>query len=102
MDIRPQPETPPDVPEADALEQQTPVQPESLGVPGETEPLPDNVSEADALEQRADTHPGGLTGYTEMPRTTETDAAEADLVEQSLAPPTDDDEDYPDAHDEAL
>lgn len=101
MDIRPQPETPPDVPEADVLEQQTPVLPEGLEGLGGTDPLPDDAPEADVIEQRADVGPG-TAGYAGIPRATETDAAEADLVEQALAPPTDDDEDFPDAHNEAL
>lgn len=101
MDIRPQPETSPDVPEADVLEQQTPVLPEGLEDLGGTDPLPDDASEADVLEQRAEVKPG-TAGYAGIPRATEAAAAEADLVEQALAPPTDDDEDFPDSHDHAL
>lgn len=44
------PEVPEDVPEADALEQQTPVQPDGSGDLGLVDGLPEDAAEADVLE----------------------------------------------------
>jgi hypothetical protein len=102
MNIGQQPETPLDgeVPEADSLEQQTPVLPEGSGEAGVADPLPDEAPEADVIEQRTDVQPGSA-GYAGIADAGEADAAEADLVEQAEAPSTDDEEDYPDAREEA-
>src|SRR4051812_37727416 len=104
MNIGSQPETPRDLPEADALEQRKPVLPEeSEGAEGAVvlDPLPDDAPEADVIEQRADVRPVN-TGLAGIAGAAEADAAEADLVEQALAPSPHDDEDYPDASEEAL
>jgi hypothetical protein len=100
MNIGPQPETPQDgeVPEADSLEQQTPVLPEGSGEFGA--PLPDEAPEADVIEQRTEVQPGS-EGYAGIADAGEADAAEADLVEQAEALSTDDEEDHPDAREEA-
>lgn len=94
MNIQPAPESPREVPEADALEQQTPILPEGSDDSRVRNPLPDDAPEADALEQRADVLPdgGGTVGIAGV---SEADAAEADLIEQAQAPSLDDEEDYP-------
>ncbi|WP_267277975.1 hypothetical protein [Arthrobacter sp. CDRTa11] len=98
MNIRPERETSPEIPEADALEQQTPV------LPGGSEnelmdPLPIDAPEVDVMEQHADVLPGGAeAGITAV---AEADAAEADLVEQAMALSLDDEEDYREGRDEA-
>ena len=99
MDIRPQPEELPDVPEADALEQRMPVLPERVEDFGGTDPLPEDAPEADVIEQRTEVQPGSA-GYSEIPRAIEVEAAEADLVEQAVAPSVNDEEDFPDAYEE--
>ena len=101
MNIGSQPETPRDVPEADALEQQTPVLPEDSEGSAVLDPLPDDAPEADVIEQRTDVKPGS-TGYAGISGAAEADAAEADLVEQAVAPSLDDEEEYPDARGEEL
>lgn len=93
MNIRPEPESPREVSEADALEQQMPILPEGSDEFGAMNPLPDDAAEADVMEQRADVLPGGA-GPAGIAGVSEADAAEADLIEQALAPPFDD-EDYP-------
>lgn len=98
MNIRSQQESPEDIPEADALEQQTPVLPEGSGE--YADPLPDDAPEADVMEQRADVLPGS-TGYVGIAGAAEADAAEADLIEQAVAPSADDEEDYPEANEDA-
>lgn len=100
MNRWPEPESPGDVPEADALEQQTPLLPEGSGEPGVMDPLPDDAPEADVMEQRTDVLPGGA-GPAGAAGILEADAAEADLVEQALAPSFDDEEDYPEGPEEA-
>ena len=59
MNIGKQPETPLDgeVPEADSLEQQTPVLPEGSVEFGAADPLPDEAPGADVIEQRTDVRP---------------------------------------------
>ncbi|MDQ0673979.1 hypothetical protein QFZ36_001540 [Pseudarthrobacter siccitolerans] len=101
MNIGSQPEMPRDVPEADALEQQTPVLPEDSDLPAVLDPLPDDAPEADVIEQHTGVKPGS-TGFTGIAGAAEADAAEADLVEQAVAPSLDDEEDYPDAREEEL
>jgi hypothetical protein len=88
------PESPREVPEADALEQQTPILPEGSDEFGVMDPLPDGASEADVMEQRADVRPTGA-GTAGITGVSEADAAEADVIEQALAPSFDDEEDYP-------
>jgi len=92
MNIGSEPESLPEVPEADALEQKTPVLPEGSEEPELMHPVPDDAPEADVMEQRADALPsarsGGIADFSE------TEASEADLVEQALAPTYDDEEDY--------
>lgn len=102
MNTGPEPETPRDgeVPEADSLEQQTPVMPEGSGEFGAADPLPDEAPEADVIEQRTDVQPGSA-GYAGIADAGEADAAEADLVEQAAAAFTDDEDQYPDAREEA-
>jgi hypothetical protein len=65
------------------------------------DPLPDDAPEADVIEQHTGVKPGN-TGFTGLAGAAEADAAEADLAEQSVAPFVDDEEDYPDASEEAL
>jgi hypothetical protein len=100
MNIGSQPETPRDLPEADALEQQTPVLPEGSEEFAVIDSPPDG-SEADVIEQHTDVRPGS-TGFAGMEGSALADAAEADLIEQALTPSFDDDEDYPDSHEEVL
>jgi hypothetical protein len=97
MSIRPERETSPDIPEADALEQQTPVLPDGSG--NEVmDPLPIDAPEVDVMEQHADVVPGGAeAGITAV---AEADAAEADLLEQAVALSLDDEEEYPESRDE--
>ena len=101
MNMGSQPETPRDLPEADALEQQTPVLPEGSGEFTVMDPLPDDAAEADVIEQHTDVLPGS-TGYAGIAGAAGEDAAEADLLEQAVAPSVDDEEDYPDAREETL
>jgi hypothetical protein len=101
MNMGSQPEAPRDLPEADALEQQTPILPEGSEEFTVMDPLPDDAPEADVIEQHRDVLPGS-TGYAGIAGAAGEDAAEADLVEQALAPSLDDEEDYPDAHEETL
>jgi hypothetical protein len=93
MSIRPEPESPREVPEADALEQQTPILPEGSDDADVINPLPDDAPEADVMEQRADSLPSvrsvGIASVSEA------DAAEADLIDQALPSSFDDEEDYP-------
>lgn len=98
MNIRPERETSPEIPEADALEQQTPVLPD--GSENEVmDPLPIDAPEADVIEQHADIRPGGAAAG--IAAVAEADAAEADLVEQAMALSIDDEEDYPEGRGEA-
>ncbi|WP_457965918.1 hypothetical protein M1E17_05230 [Arthrobacter sp. D1-29] len=96
MNIRPEQETSGDIPEADALEQQTPVLPD--GSENVMDPLPMDAPEADVIEQHADVRPGGAAAG--IAAVAEADAAEADLVEQAMALSIDDEEDYPEGSDE--
>lgn len=100
MNIRSEPDPLRDVPEADALEQKTPVVPEGSEESELVEPLPGDAPEADVLEQRTDVLPGS-TRPSEPAGVSETDAAEADLIEQAFASSFDDDEeDYREGHEE--
>jgi hypothetical protein len=63
-------------------------------------PTREDAPEADVLEQRAEVQPGSA-GNPGIAGATEADAAEADLVEQALTASTDDEDDYPDARQEA-
>lgn len=94
MNIQPESELLREVPEADALEQQTPILPEGSDDFGVMNPLPDDAPEADVMEQRADVLPDG-GGSVGIAGVSEADAAEADLIEQAQAPLFDDEEDYP-------
>lgn len=93
MNIGREPETPSEVPEADALEQQTPVLPEASEEFELTKPLPDDAPEADVLEQRTDVLPGG-SAFSRLAGASEAEAAEADYIEQALAPSFEEDDDY--------
>ena len=88
-----------EVPEADALEQRTPVLPESPGEVPVTDQLPVGVPEPDFIEQRTAVQPG-TAGYDRI-AATEVEAAEADLVEGAMEPSTGDEEDYPDDREDA-
>ena len=97
MNIQPE-EIGPEVPEADALEQRTPVLPESTGEPTAMNALPGDVPQADAIEQRTDVRPGNA-GYERI-AATEAEAAEADLIDQTIAPATGSEDEYPDVVEE--
>jgi hypothetical protein len=98
MNFEPE-ETGPEVPEADALKQRTPVLPENPEeLPG-MEQLPEGVPQADFIDQRTVVRPGSA-GYDGI-ATTEAEAAEADLIEGALGPSADDEDDYPDAREDA-
>ncbi|TQJ66500.1 hypothetical protein FBY31_0510 [Arthrobacter sp. SLBN-100] len=102
MNTDSQPETPRDLPEADALEQQTPILPEGSEEFTVKDPLPDDAPEADVIEQHTDVLPGS-TGYAGIAGAAAgQEASEADLMEQAMAPSLDDEEDYPDAREERL
>jgi hypothetical protein len=98
MNIEPE-ETGPEVPEADALEQRTPVLPENPEESPVTEQLPDGVPQADFIEQRTAVRPGSA-GYDGI-AATEAEADEADLIEGAMGLSADDEEDYPDAREDA-
>ncbi|WP_411374133.1 hypothetical protein ACLH0K_13850 [Arthrobacter sp. MPF02] len=99
MNLGSHPEVPEDVPEADALEQRTPVQPEGSDDFGLADGLPEDASEADVLEQHLDVR-AGAPGYAALAGAAEGKAAEGDLVEQVLAPPPEDEDDYPEDRNE--
>lgn len=96
MNRGPEPESLREVPEADALEQKTPVLPEVSEESELMHPLPGDAPEADVMEQRTEVLPGaaGSAGSAGRAGFSETEASEADLVEQALAPTFDDEEDY--------
>ncbi|BCW43985.1 hypothetical protein [Arthrobacter sp. StoSoilB5] len=93
MNIGQKPEAPREVPEADAVEQQTPVLPEGSEESELMKPLPDDAPEADVLEQRTDVLPGG-SAFTRLAGMSEAEAAEGDYIEQALAPSFDEEDDY--------
>ncbi|WP_458779760.1 hypothetical protein [Arthrobacter sp. D3-16] len=95
MSIRSESESPREVPEADALEQQIPILPVDSDDAGVINPLPDDAPEADAMEQRADALPSASARSVGISGVSEADAAEADLIEQALLSSFDDEEDYP-------
>jgi hypothetical protein len=101
MNVQPEPETPSDVPEADALEQRKPALPEASEEPVGAGQLPDDAPEADVIEQRTDVGPVN-SGSLGMVGGASTEAAEADLVEQAMASSFDDEEDYPEAREEDI
>ena len=87
-----------DVPEADLVEQQLPALPDESVEPAEKSPsaqIPSEVPEADYLEQHVSAVPGH-EGRTPGPsfETTGAGASEADLAEQALSVPIDEEE-YP-------
>lgn len=97
MNVHPQPEeTGPEVPEADSLEQHTPVLPDSAEELSAMDQLPDEAPEADFLEQHTSVLPGSA-GYAGSDSAGERDAAEADLLEQATAPSPEDEDEYPSA-----
>jgi hypothetical protein len=98
MNIEPE-EIGPEVPEADALEQQTPVLPENSEGLTVMEQAPDGVPQADFIEQHTAVQPGSA-GYDGI-AATEAEATEADLIEGAIEPPTGDEDDYPDASEDA-
>lgn len=99
MNIRPEPGSLRDVPEADALEQKTEIVPDGSEESELMNPLPTDAPEADVMEQRAPVLPGGGR-LAEPAGVSETDGAEADIIEQSLAPSFDDEEDYREGREE--
>lgn len=98
MNIGPE-KTGPDIPEADALEQRTPLLPEDSDDRPVTGRLPDGVPQADFIDQGRAVRPGSA-GYAGIPAA-EAEADEADLIEGAIALPADDEEDYPDARQDA-
>jgi hypothetical protein len=82
----------PDVPDADAAEQQEPLIPDD----SETEPehLPPEAAEADYVEQHLPAHPAHGREMHSVPVSAYTEASEADLAEQAAAVPLDEEE-YP-------
>ncbi|GAP56081.1 hypothetical protein [Arthrobacter sp. 92] len=96
MNIQPPPGTSPEVPEADALEQQESALPESGDGLAGLDQIPNGVPEADFIEQREPAQPG-RSGYEGIETEDEDEAAEADLIEQATGIPADSDEDYPEA-----
>jgi hypothetical protein len=87
------------VPEADTLEQKTPIVPDGSEESELMNPLPAEAPEADVMEQRAPVLPGGGRPK-ELAGVFDTDAAEADIIEQSLTPSFDDEEDYREGREE--
>lgn len=96
MNIQPPPGTSPEVPEADALEQQASALPESGDGPTDLDQIPNEVAEADFIEQREPAEPC-RDGYEGIETEDEDDASEADLIEQATGISADSDEDYPEA-----
>ncbi|MCA4131765.1 hypothetical protein [Arthrobacter sp. M4] len=89
----------PEVPEADALEQRTPVLAESTEESTVPDLLPDDVPQPDFIDQHTDVQPGSV-GFDGI-AATEAEAAEADLLDQATELPTGNDDDYPGAGEDA-
>jgi len=87
------PDSPMDVPDADAAAQQEPVIPD--GSDTEAEHLPPDAPEADYVEQHVSALPGRDGTMRSVPAVADTEASEADLAEQATPVPSDDDEEYP-------
>lgn len=88
----------PEVPEADALEQRTPVVPENSEELAVTAPSPDDVPESDFIDQHTPVQPGSA-GYDSV-AVTEAEAAEADLIEQATESLAGSEDDYSDARED--
>lgn len=97
MNIEPE-EIGPEVPEADALEQRTPVVPESAEDFAVSGLSPDDVPQPDFIDQHTPVQPGGA-GYDEI-AATDAEAAEADLIEQATESAADSEDDYSDARED--
>ena len=86
-----------DVPEADLVEQQLPALPDESVEPAEKSPsaqIPSEVPEADYLEQHVSAVPGREGRPPEPAFEAAAGASEADLAEQALTVPIDEEE-YP-------
>ncbi|MEV8146666.1 hypothetical protein AB0O52_00785 [Arthrobacter sp. NPDC080073] len=95
MNIEPE-EIGPEVPEADALEQHTPVLPLIEEEPMEANRVPEGVPQEDFIDQRTDVQPGSAD-YDGI-AATEAEAAEADLIEQARGLSADNEDEYPEAY----
>jgi hypothetical protein len=80
----------PDVPEGDRAEQQALVDPPEVTTAGEAQPPPADVPEADALEQQLAARPQGTGGA--LSSVGDREADEADVLEQEVDVPLEDDE----------
>lgn len=86
-----------DVPEADLVEQQLPALPDESEEPGEKSTpaqIPSEAPEADYLEQHVSAVPGSEGRTPEPAFEAAAGASEADLAEQALSVPIDEEE-YP-------
>lgn len=79
-----------DVPDADRAEQDAPLDPPAVALAGEATAPGDGVPEADALEQQLAARPGE-TGSPLRP-VGDREADPADVLEQELAVPVDEDD----------
>ena len=79
-----------DVPDADRAEQEALLDPPGVGLAGDASAPPEDVPEADALEQQLAARPGEAGGPLRPVGSREAD--EADVLEQELDVPLDDDE----------
>ena len=85
-----EPGTPSDVPDADRAEQEALLDQPGVALAGEASEPEDDVPEADALEQQLAARPGEAGGPLRPVGSRE--ANEADVLEQELDVPLDDDE----------
>jgi hypothetical protein len=85
-----EPDTSPDVPEADRAEQEALVDPPAVTSAADAQSPPEDVPEADALEQQLAAQPGEAGGPTGP--VGDREANEADVLEQEADVPLDDDE----------
>lgn len=97
MNIEPE-EIGPEVPEADALEQHTPVLPQIEEEPMEANRAPEGVPQEDFIDQRTDVQPG-IQGYDGR-AITEAEANEADVIEQARGLSADNEDEYPEAYED--
>jgi hypothetical protein len=85
------PGIPSDVPDADRAEQEALLDPPTVSSAGDASGPGEGVPEADALEQQLSARPGEAGGP--LPAVGDREANEADVLEQHVDVPLDDDDD---------